>query len=220
MFRYPRDQQFQTMTPKSKIMDRWYGTKFAAAPRKPDPAAPWDEGALLVAQYVEGYVYRTYGLRRMNAGMVAAVADAARAADGMTEQDGEKDYPPLESLMNACVSLGYVRDGGRTVSVGYVKNQPNDLKYFVRQYGQLILETNITSATHSQHQYTIADAGEDLGYDDYSKGFIMYGYNSDYIYLQNSLGPFAGQLGFHRMPWSVVPQLVLRGACWKLENPS
>jgi hypothetical protein len=48
----------------------------------------------------------------------------------------------------------------------------------------------------------------------------MYGYNKDYIYIQNSLGPFVGKLGFHRMPWEVAIQLIRRGVCWQLKNPT
>jgi len=198
----------------------------AAAPRSPDPNKPGQEGAVLVMQYIEGYVYRTYGLRRAGYSNIEALCSKARqmeAESGTGSQDPE-DYPMLETLMKACQQTGYVCNGtgasALDLEVGYIKNQINDLKYFIRQYGQLIIETKLTTSTYNQYDYTIAEVGEDLGYDEYSKGFIAYGYNGDYMYIQNTLGPFAGMLGFHRVPWSIVPQLVYRGACWRLRNPS
>jgi hypothetical protein len=82
------------------------------------------------------------------------------------------------------------------------------------------LETKLTSSTYNQHNFSIDTIGTDLDYNEYSKGFIMYGYNKDYIYIQNSLGPFVGKLGFHRMPWEVAIQLIRRGVCWQLKNPT
>lgn len=110
--------------------------------------------------------------------------------------------------------------GGTKAEIGFVSPAADHLKYYIRQYGQLIIETKITSTTYNQHEYDISAVGEDLGFDDYSKGFIAYGYDASWIYAQNSLGPFAGSLGFHRISWSVVPQLVKRGACWWLKNPA
>jgi len=171
-------------------------------------------------QYVEGYVYRTWDLVRAEPEMIDQIYQSARATDGL--DDG--DYPSAISLMLACGEKGYVCNGtgaGKIeLAVGYVRNQAADLKYFLRQYGQLILETKITSTTYNQNNYEIASAGTNLNFDEYSKGFIMYGYDSSYIYIQNSRGPYAGSYGFHKMPWSIVPNLVLRGLCWKLENPA
>lgn len=125
--------------------------------------------------------------------------------------------------MQACFSLGYVCNGtgGSALGceIGYVRNQTNDLKYFLRQYGQLIIETNLTTTTYNQYGYEINSAGTALEYAEYSKGFIMYGYDANGIFIQNTLGPFVGSLGFHHMTWSVVSQVVKRGACWRLRNP-
>ena len=107
-------------------------------------------------------------------------------------------------IANPVVCNGTGNLGRVGAAAGFVSNTPDHLKYYIRQYGQLILETKITS----------------LEYENYSKGFIAYGYDANYIYMQNSLGPFAGKLGFHRMSWKVVPALVKRGACWWLKNPS
>ena len=60
---------------------------------------------------------------------------------------------------------------------------PDHLKYYIRQYGQLILETKITNTTYNQYGYTIDSVGESLEYENYSKGFIAYGYDADYIYM-------------------------------------
>lgn len=230
MFRYPEDIKYTTMTAGSKIDPSWYGMKFAAAPRYPNAEAPWLEGALLVTQYVESYIYRTHGLYRADDSFIQPLYSAACAKDG-TAQD---DYPTLEALMTACQDSFNVNGGTRrcvingynnggsalNLEVGYVRNVQNDLKYFLRQYGQLILETKITDTTHNQSAYEISGSGNDLGFEEYSKGFIMYGYDASYIYIQNTRGVFAGSLGFHKMPWTLVPQLVRRGACWRLKNPS
>ena len=222
MFKYSKNSSW--LKPKSitadTVPEKWYGMKFAPAPRLPYKDNPKYAGALLVMQYIEGYVYRTWGMRRAKDDMIEALYNAAKDIEPKTN-DG--DYPPLEALMNAAFNgLHYVQNGdtGTKVNVAYVKNTANYLKYYIRQYGQLIIEAKITSTTHSQHGYTINKVGNDMGYDGYSKGFIAYGYNGDYMFVQNSLGPFVGKLGFHRISWSVVPDLVLRGACWELKNPS
>lgn len=175
-------------------------------------------------QYLEGYLYRTYGMYRATSGKIDELLEKARDIERTAESDYDPDeYPQLKTLLDACQTIKCVCNGdgagAAVATAGFVKNSANDLKYYIRQYGQLILETKITSTTYNQYEYTINDIGEDLGFDEYSKGFIAYGYNANWIYVQNTLGPFAGMLGFHRISWNIVPQLVLRGACWQLKNP-
>lgn len=229
MFKYPANITYTTMTPKTTIKKTWCGMKFAPAPRLPNPDKPEQYGASLVIQYIEGYIYRTYGLYRANNNYIEALYNKAIEIESETNNEyNYDDLPKLESLMKACQLLGYVCNGignkagnsALNLEIGYVKNNINDLKYFIRQYGQLILETKLTSTTYNQYNYSIKTIGDDLEYDEYSKGFIMYGYDDEYIYIQNSLGSFAGLCGFHRMPWTIVPNLVLRGACWQLKNPN
>ena len=177
-------------------------------------------------QYVEGYMYRTYGMRRASDALTDAVLAKAREIETATDDKMDpEDYPQLKSLLDACQLVGCVCNGTGNLGqigadVGFVSNTPDHLKYYIRQYGQLILETKITSTTYNQYHYEINSAGKSLEYDNYSKGFIAYGYDANGIYVQNSLGPFAGSLGFHLMSWNVVPALVRRGACWHLKNPS
>ena len=229
MFKYPYDITYTTMAPKTKIEPTWFGGKFAPAPRLPNPNNPEHYVASLVIQYIEGYIYRTYGLYRANDTYIETLYNKAKELELNDDSDNDpNDLPQLKYLMKACQHLGYVCNGigskaggsALDLEIGYVKNTANDLKYFIRQYGQLILETKITSSTYNQYNFLIDSIGNDLEYDEYSKGFIMYGYDSQYIYIQNSLGPFVGKLGFHAMPWSIVPDLVLRGVCWQLKNPS
>ena len=232
MFRYPEDLQFTTMTPKSitasTVPTSWNGIKFAPAPRMPDSVGAGGEGAALVMQYVEGYMYRTYGLYRVSDAKATAILAKAREIEAATDDEIDpEDYPQLKTLLEACqlianpiVCNGTGNLGRVGAAAGFVSNTPDHLKYYIRQYGQLILETKITSTTYNQYGYTIDGVGESLEYENYSKGFIAYGYDANYIYMQNSLGPFAGKLGFHRMSWNVVPALVRRGACWWLKNPS
>jgi len=161
-------------------------------------------------------------MRKLADSKIIAILNRARGL----EQDNSdpEDYPQLKSLLDACQYVSYVCNGTGNLGqvgaeAGFMTNAPNHLKYYIRQYGQLILETKITSTTYNQHEIDINSVGEELEYDGYSKGFIAYGYDQNCIYVQNTLGPFAGSLGFHRMSWNVVPQLVLRGACWWLKNP-
>lgn len=230
MFKYPEDIQFTTMTPKSitssTVPAKWNGIKFAPPPRRPNPSKPGQEGALLVMQYVEGYMYRTYGMRRASDALADAVLAKAREMERDSDDEfQDDDYPQLKTLLDACQLAGCVCNGEGNLGqvgaeAGFVSNAPDHLKYYIRQYGQLILETKLTSTTYNQYGITIDSAGESLDYDNYSKGFIAYGYDANWIYVQNSLGPFAGSLGFQRISWGVVPALVRRGACWWLKNPS
>ena len=220
------------MTPKSitasTVPASWNGIKFAPAPRMPDSLGIGGEGAVLVMQYIEGYMYRTYGLYRVSDEKATAILEKAREIESAKYNDIDtEDYPRLDMLLEACqlianpvVCNGTGNLGRVGADAGFVSNTPDHLKYYIRQYGQLILETKITSTTYNQYGYTIDSVGESLEYENYSKGFIAYGYDANYIYMQNSLGPFAGKLGFHRMSWKVVPALVRRGACWWLKNPS
>jgi hypothetical protein len=97
MFKYPEDITFTTMARKSRIEDTWFSGNFAAAPRIPNPMYPEYSGAQLVIQYIEGYIYRTYGLYRANNNYIAALYNKAREIE-----DNDEQYPTLESLMKAC----------------------------------------------------------------------------------------------------------------------
>jgi len=66
-----------------------------------------------------------------------------------------------------------------------------------------VLETKITDQTYNAYDYQIDAVGTVLN-EDFTKGFIAFGYDASSVYLQNSLGPAAGSLGFHKMPWTVV----------------
>ena len=147
---------------------------------------------------------------------MAAEIDEAHGYD--ISDDG---FPTLPAVLEACARKGAVINGADSsgVEIGYVSSNVDDLKYFIRQYGQIIIETKITTQTYNKYDVDITDAGADLGYDEYSKGFLASGYDSSYMYVQNSLGPYAGSLGFHRMSWNAAKQLVLRGACYWLKNP-
>lgn len=170
------------------------------APCMPDSVGAGGEGAALVMQYVEEYMYRTYGLYRVSDAKATAILEKAREIEAATYDDIDtEDYPRLDTLLEACqlIANPIVCNGtGNIGRVGadacFVSNTPDHLKYYIRQYGQLILETKITSTTYNQYGYTIDGVGESLEYENYLKGFIAYGYDADYIYMQNSLGPFAG----------------------------
>lgn len=90
MFKYPEDISFTPMTAGSNIPASWYDIKFSAAPRYPDPAKPGREGAALVMQYIEGYVYRTYGLYRAEDSMIESLHSKALELEGNNDP---YDYP-------------------------------------------------------------------------------------------------------------------------------
>ena len=98
MFKYPENLQFTTMTPKSitasTVPASWNGIKFAPAPRMPDSVGSGGEGAALVMQYIEGYMYRTYGLYRVSDVKAAAVLAKAREIEATTDDGMDpEDYP-------------------------------------------------------------------------------------------------------------------------------
>ena len=175
----------------------------------------------MVAQYIEGYKFRTDSAKLITATCIQNVKTAALALDEADCDQDKIDYssdtwPSLNNVMQAFINLGYVSD---VAAVGYIKNQQNDLKYFIRQYGGIIVETKLTTTTYNAYNYDIGSAGT-VSNEDFTKGFIAYGYDASYIYLQNSLGPKCGSLGFHRMPWSVATSIIVKGAVFELRNPS
>lgn len=152
MFKYPEDINFTTMTPKAITATTapasWQDLKFAPAPRCPYTNKPRSDGAVLVAQYVEGYLYRTYDMCRINDDKIIAMLNKARDKEPDADAD---DYPQLKSLLDACQDIGLVCNGtgGVRAEVGFVSPVADHLKYYIRQYGQLIIETKITSTTYN-----------------------------------------------------------------------
>lgn len=147
--------------------------------------------------------------------------DRAYELDEVAEENDYFDYssenfPSANSVMQAFIDLKYVVNAS---GIGYVRPSRDDVKYFIRQYGGIILETKITSTTYNAYDYLIQSAGTVL-YEDFTKGFIAFGYDPTNIYLQNSLGLAAGSLGFHAMPWTVADQLMVKGCVFRLDNPS
>lgn len=178
-------------------------------------------GVQLVAQYVESYRFKTEGVCQIQTAQLESVHSKAYELDEAASDAGLLDYasdtyPSVNSIMQAFIDLGYVTNAS---GIGYVRPQQNAIKYFVRQYGGVVLETKITDQTHNAYDYGIDAVGSTLN-EDFTKGFIAFGYDASNLYVQNSLGICAGSLGFHKIPWAVATQLAVKGAVFRLDNPS
>lgn len=177
-------------------------------------------GISLVVQYLQGYRFRTNSHSKvsdtatMNKIWTEAIKLDEKLVDQELLEEASEMYPSLKSTMQAFIDLGYVQN---VDGVKFIKNDAASLKYYMYQYGGIIIECNLTSTTYNAHDVDISSAGE-LQNEYFTKGFIAYGFDDKYIYAQNSLGIHNGSIGFHRIPWSIVPQIVIHGACYGLSN--
>lgn len=148
----------------------------------------------------------------------AVLLDETLANDGVIDATSDR-CPSCGSIMNAAINSGYVN---HVNGVGYIRPGVDDIKYFLYQYGGIILECKATDKTLNMTEdatlgYDICSDGiGTVQSENVTKGFIACGYDSTYLYLQNNLGLYIGSCGFHRMAWSVVPQAVIKGCCFKL----
>ena len=211
----------------NSIPSDWYISKTPVVKDKCDfidytssPNSWTDElaGVSLVLQYLQGYNFRTFGHKKANTkSQLTAVHAAAVALDESLESildDLSEMYPTLHSVMQAFADKGYaIHSEGPKM----IKNTIDDIKGMIYEYGGIILECKLTDTTYNAHGYDIDSAGTEIN-ESFTKGFIAYGFDSDYVYVQNSLGINAGSIGFHRIPWKIIPQLVVCGACYGLTN--
>ena len=178
-------------------------------------------GISLVAQYLQGYRFWTNSHSKITDQAIlrrvfnkAIELDEKLVDSGLLEEASDT-YPSLKSTMQAFIDLNYVKN---VDGVKFIKNDTASLKYYMYQYSGIILECNLTSTTYNAHDVDISSAG-DLQNEYFTKGFIAYGFDDKYVYAQNSLGIHNGSIGFHRIPWSIIPQIVIHGACYGLSNP-
>lgn len=115
-------------------------------------------GVRLVAQYVESYRFKTNGICRIQDGLLQKALARAYELDQAAEDAGRFDYssenfPSANSVMQAFIDLEYVVNAD---GVGYVRPQQADVKYFIRQYGGILLEMKVTSSTYNAYDYYIS----------------------------------------------------------------
>ena len=169
-------------------------------------------GVSLVAQYLETFKYRTLGHHSITDSVIETVhAKAIQLDEALLDADRleevSEENPTLDSIMNAFLQLGFVKHA----TVQYVNNAQYDLKYFIWQYGAMIAQLKVTSSTYNADGFDISTVGEVLS-EDFYKGMIAVGFDSNCVICQNSRGIYAGSLGFHKIPWSVFTQLCVNGA--------
>lgn len=169
-------------------------------------------GVSLVAQYLETFKYRTLGHHSITDSVIETVhAKAIQLDEALLDADrleevSEKN-PTLDSIMNAFLQLGFIKHA----TVQYINNAQYDLKYFIWQYGAMIVQLKVTSSTYNADGFDISTVGEVLS-EDFYKGMIAIGFDSNCVICQNSRGIYAGSLGFHKIPWNVFTQLCVNGA--------
>lgn len=169
-------------------------------------------GVSLVAQYLETFKYRTLGHHSITDSVIETVhAKAIQLDEALLDADRleevSEENPTLDSIMNAFLQLGFVKHA----TVQYVNNAQYDLKYFIWQYGAIIAQLKVTSSTYNADGFDISTVGEVLS-EDFYKGMIAVGFDSNCVICQNSRGIYAGSLGFHKIPWNIFTQLCVNGA--------
>ncbi len=169
-------------------------------------------GVSLVAQYLETFKYRTLGHHSITDSVIETVhAKAIQLDEALLDADRleevSEENPTLDSIMNAFLQLGFVKHA----TVSSVNNAQYALKYFIWQYGAMIAQLKVTSSTYNADGFDISTVGEVLS-EDFYKGMIAVGFDSNCVICQNSRGIYAGSLGFHKIPWNVFTQLCVNGA--------
>jgi hypothetical protein len=144
--------------------------------------------------------------------------------DSVEPSGFEQTAQSCRNLMLAAVRIGYVKNVDK---IGKVRNQVNDIKYYTRQYGGIIIEcraedwilnnADANARRQSAIGYDLIPFKDSLRQsDDVTKGFITCGYDATYLYLQNNLGRACGSCGFHRISWDNLSSILLRGWVFRL----
>lgn len=168
-------------------------------------------GTALIAQYL-GTLFNKIGYSAsIDEAVVNAIYDESRALD---RQNGIQSgmFPTLESSMNACMRLGFVKNTELTMF-----NDVKTLKWQMHEYKNAIVQLRLTDTTKNAYDFEISSTGYQLADGKYTKGFIVMQYDSEGLILQNSLGRNAGAAGFNRMAWQVFESLFVDGSTFKVK---
>ena len=151
------------MSPKTTIPSSKDYLGYTAPPRSwgsNSGTSRYSSGVSLVAQYIESFLFRKKEYAEIADACLEKMNDRAvelddGLADGGIIVSASDRCPSCGSIMQAAIDLGYVN---HVNGVGYIRPNVNDIKYFVYQYGGIILECKATDKTLNM-------TGTKLGYD-------------------------------------------------------
>lgn len=154
-------------------------------------------GAALVIQYIE--MLRSINQREASlTSKIDELYSKAVQIDQTLDKTVSEDVPTLYGLMKASCELKLVPN-----IAPRFQNTVTGIKADIHKYGGVIVETYLADSVKSNVMGGKLDiqTPKSAQFQDYTKGFIAYSYDSKYLYLQNSLGQSWGSLGTGRITW-------------------
>ena len=166
-------------------------------------------GPTMVASFLESLHFRTANPAKIAQANIEQITAAAKALDVAYEDAGtiedfvasDDGYVTLENFLKALKTHNKFIKGNLT----WCKTVKT-IKQFIHRYKCAIVECYLANSFLSQNaSFTIDSAGTGtIPVKDYTKCFIAFGYDENYVYVQNSLGLKYGSLGFAKIKWSVL----------------
>lgn len=168
------------------------GMRFASITRN-------GSGADLVAMYLESFRYRLKNCEQLSSEIITSnIYDESNT---------------VGSMMKNAISSNLIKN----CSIHYC-NDILTLKWFMHEYKQCLVELKHTTTTEHPEKFEISSSGLEID-DGMSIGYMMYGYDSEYVILQGVHGIENGFGGFHKMRWDLFNSLFIQGTVFGLKKP-
>ena len=208
MFTFNSNTVYSNISSPKVVDERIDGMKYSIHPIS---YVGEKSGTALVAQYL-GTLFNKIGYSAsIDEAVVNTIYDESCSLD---RQNGIQSgmFPTLESSMNACMQLGFVKNTELAMF-----NDVKTLKWQMHEYKNAIVQLSLTDTTKNAYDFEISSTGYQLADGKYTKGFIVMQYDSEGLILQNSLGRNVGAAGFNRMAWPVFESLFVDGSTFKVK---
>lgn len=160
-------------------------------------------GAAVFAQHLESLKYVSDGPCRCPGSFLDVLFEEAKK--------GGRTLPAFDAYVEACVSLGCVRN----CRTAYF-NDVDTLGFYLREYRSVPVELLLTDTTMNAREFEISEPGEPVK--GYTKGFVAFRMTDDLVVLQNTLGENCGAIGFNCVPMDVFKKLLVKGAAFTVEE--
>ena len=168
------------------------GMRFASITRN-------GSGADLVAMYLESFRYRLKNCEQLSSEIITSnIYDESNT---------------VGSMMKNAISSNLIKN----CSIHYC-NDILTLKWFMHEYKQCLVELKHTTTTEHPEKFEISSSGLEID-DGMSIGYMMYGYDSEYVILQGVHGIENGFGGFHKMKWDLFNSLFIQGTVFGVKKP-
>lgn len=160
------------------------GMRFASVTRN-------GSGADLVAMYLESFRYKLKNCEQLSSDIITSkIYDESNT---------------VGSMMQNAISNNLIKN----CSIHYC-NDILTLKWFMHEYKQCLVELKHTTTTELPVDFDISTGGLEID-DGKSIGYLMYGYDSEWVMLQGVNGIDNGFGGFYTMKWGLFNSLFVQG---------